>query len=128
MIHPLFKLLVSEPQLLAEHVEAYAQLASEEAGAVAKRIKRKLLLHALSVFAIFVALVLASVGVMLWAALPAENMRAPWALLAVPAIPLLFAVWAHFSARSTKDEERGLKAIREQFAADAAMLRSVTES
>jgi hypothetical protein len=46
----------------------------------------------------------------------------------VPAIPLLFAVWAHFSARSTKDEERGLKAIREQFAADAAMLRSVTES
>jgi hypothetical protein len=127
MIHPLFRLLVSEPQMLAEHVEAYAELVTEEAGAVAKRIKRKMMLHAVSLLAAFLTLILASMGVMLWAAVPAESMRAPWALLLVPAATALIAVGAHMAAASHAGEERGLKAIREQFAADAAMLRSVTQ-
>jgi heme/copper-type cytochrome/quinol oxidase subunit 3 len=128
MIHPLFRLLVSEPQMLAEHAEAYAELVSEEAGAVAQRMKRKMVLHAVSALAFFLALILACMGLMLWAALPVAEMRSPWGVIAVPAVALLIGVAAHLAARSRADEERGIKVIREQLAADAAMLRGVTEA
>ena len=32
MIHPLFRLIASEPQMLADHVEAYSELVGEEVG------------------------------------------------------------------------------------------------
>jgi hypothetical protein len=128
MIHPLFRLIVSEPQMLADHVEAYAELMSEEAGAVAQRFKRRMVLHALSGLCAFLAVIMACVGLMLWAALPIEDMRAPWALLLVPGIAAVAALLAHFAAKAGADEGRGFNKIREQMAADAAMLRSVTES
>lgn len=127
MIHPLFRLLVSEPQMVAEHAQAYAELVSEEAGAVAQRMKRKMILHAVSGLAFFLALILACMGLMLWAALPAADMRSPWGVIVVPAVLLLVGLGAHLAARSSAGEERGMKVIREQLAADAAMLRSVTE-
>lgn len=127
MIHPLLRLLVSQPQMLAEHAEAYAELVSEEAGAVAQHMKRKMILHAVSGLAFFLALLLACMGLMLWAALPVQDMRAPWGMIAVPAVALLVGLVAHVAARSSTGEERGMKVIREQLAADAAMLRSVTE-
>lgn len=127
MIHPLFRLLVSEPQMLAEHVEGYAELVAEEVGAATERVKRRVLLHAVSVVAILVALLMASMALLLWAAIPTENMRAPWVLLIAPAAPALVAVWAQVAARSRSSDSKGMTAIREQFAADAAMLKSVTE-
>lgn len=125
MIHPLFRLIASEPQMLADHVEAYAELVAEEANAVTHKLKRRVLMHALSLVGLIVATVMASVAVLLWAAIPTENMNAPWALIVAPAVPALLAVWAHFSAKGPPDS-RGLQAIREQMAADAAMLRSVS--
>ena len=125
MIHPLFRLLVSEPQMLADHVEAYTELVSEEMGAVTAQWKRRALLHAVSVGCAAVAVMLVGMGLMLWAAIPPENMNAPWALAIIPAVPLVMAVWAHFAAKAPV-AEHGLKTIREQLAADAAMLRSVT--
>jgi hypothetical protein len=128
MIHPLFRLLVSEPQMLAEHAEAYAELVSEEAGAVAQRMKRKMILHVVSALSLLLGLILACTGLMLWAALPAADMRSPWGVIAVPAIALVIGVVTHFAARSRAGEERGIKVIREQLAADAAMLRGVTQA
>ena len=126
MIHPLFRLIASEPQMLADHVEAYAELVTEAMGTATLRLKRRVALHALSLFGIAVAVVLAGVALMLWAVLPIENMRAPWALVVAPALPALLAVWSHFAAKVPADESHGLKVITEQFAADAAMLRGVS--
>jgi hypothetical protein len=126
MIHPLFRLLVSEPQMLADHVEAYAELVTEEVGAVATRIKRRLLMQAISVFAIVFAVLLAAIALMLWAVAPVDGMRAPWMLIVVPAVPAVLAIGCYFGARKPADDTHGMKAIREQFAADAAMLRSVS--
>jgi Na+/melibiose symporter-like transporter len=125
MIHPLFRLIVSDPQLLAEHVEAYSELVAEEVGAVTSQWTKRAVLHAISLVGALVATVLIGVAVMLWAAVPTDNMNAPWALIVVPGVPLVLAVWAHFAAKAPM-AEHGFKAIREQLAADAAMLRSVT--
>ncbi|MFL6665104.1 MAG: hypothetical protein ACJ8G7_23275 [Rhizobacter sp.] len=125
MIHPLFRLLVSEPQMLADHVEAYAELVAEEAGAVANRIKRRLLMQAISVFAVIFAVFLAAIALMLWAVVPTESMRAPWMLIVVPGVPAILAIGCYFGAKKPAEDSRGMKAIREQMAADAEMLRSV---
>ena len=127
MIHPLFRLLVSEPQLLAEHVEAYSELVAAEVGAVTAQLKRRALLHGLSAGLFVIALLFIGVAVMLWAAIPPENMNHPWALWATPGIPLVMALWAHFAAKAPV-AEHGSQTIREQLAADAAMLRSVSAS
>jgi hypothetical protein len=125
MIHPLFRLIVSDPQLLADHVEAYSELVAEEVGAVTAQWKKRTALDLASLACVFVAVVLAGVAVMLWAVVPVDNMNQPWALLAAPCIPLVLGVWSYFAAKAPV-AEHGFKAIREQLAADAAMLRSVT--
>ncbi len=128
MIHPLFRLIASEPQMLADHVEAYSELVAEEVGAVTSQWKRRAALHALSLLCIIVAAMLVGVALMLWAAIPLDNMNAPWALVAAPAIPVVLALWSHMAAKAPAADEHGFKAIREQLAADAAMLRSVSAS
>ena len=124
MIHPVFRLLVSEPQMLSDHLEAYAELVGDEVGAVTQQLKRRALLHALSLLGLLIAAVMAGVALLLWGAIPPENMNAPWALLVAPLVPAALGLWAHFAAKAPV-EPRGLAAIREQLAADAAMLRSV---
>jgi hypothetical protein len=124
MIHPLFRLIVSEPQLIADHVEAYAQLFTEEAGAVAARIKRRMLMQVVSLAGLVLGAFFALVALMLWAAVP--ELRAPWVLVAVPGVLLAAGVVCHVMARKPEEDSHGMKAIREQLAADAAMLRSVS--
>ncbi len=125
MIHPLFRLIVSDPQLLADHVEAYSELVAQEVGAATAQWKKRAAMHAVSVACAFVTVLFAGVAVMLWAVVPVERMNSPWALVGVPAIPLVLAMWSTLAARAPQ-AGNGFAAIREQLAADAAMLRSVT--
>jgi len=124
MIHPLFRLLVSEPQMLADHVEAYAGLVTEEVGAAAARMKRRVLMQVLSLAGIVLGVFFGLIALMLWAAVP--ELRAPWVLVAVPAVLLIGGIAARMMASKSDEETRGMQVIREQMAADAAMLRSVS--
>jgi hypothetical protein len=125
MIHPLIRLLISQPQMVADHVEAYAELVTEEVGGATQRLKRRLLLHAASLVGIVLGVLFGAVALMLWASSPDDTMRAPWVLWAVPGVPLLAGIACHFAARKRDDEPHGMAVIREQLAADAEMLRSV---
>jgi Kef-type K+ transport system membrane component KefB len=124
MIHPLFRLLVAEPQLIADHVEAYAQLVTEEAGAMAAQIKHRVLMQVVSLAGLLLGAFFALFALMLWAAVP--ELRAPWVLVAVPAVLLAGGIVCWLMAKTPEEESHGMKAIREQLAADAAMLRSVS--
>jgi len=124
MIHPLFRLLVSEPQMLADHVEAYAELVTEELGAAATRMKRRVVMQVASLAGIVLGVFFGLIALMLWAAVP--ELRAPWVLIAVPGVLLVGGIAARLLASKPEEESSGMQAIREQFAADAAMLRSVS--
>jgi uncharacterized membrane protein YqjE len=126
MIHPLFRLIASEPQMLADHVEAYSDLVSEEVAHAAGRWKRQALSFALIGVLALVTLVLAGVSLMLWAVTPPDNVHAPWALIIAPLLPALGAVGCWFSAKAGAKGE-GFAGIKAQLAADAAMLRSVSQ-
>ena len=124
MIHPLLRLIATQPQLLADHAESYAELVGEELGKTTVVWKRRVLLSATALCLVGVAAVLAGVALMLWAALPVLSINAPWALVAAPVLPALAALWcAYEGQRDTGDFFRELK---QQIATDIVMLREVS--
>jgi hypothetical protein len=72
-----------------------------------------------------VALVLTGVAVMLWAAVPANDIHAPWVLVAVPAITWALAAACFLYARSNPVES-AFDNVKKQLSADMAMLREVS--
>jgi uncharacterized membrane protein YqjE len=87
-------------------------------------MKRRLLMQVLSLAGIVLAVFFGLIALMLWAAVP--QLRAPWVLVAVPGVLLVVGIVCRLLASQPVIEEtHGMKAIRDQFAADAAMLRSV---
>ncbi len=127
MVHPLFRLAAARPQLLAEHVAAYTDLLAEELSSTAGIVKRRLALQAVALAGAAVGSVLAGVALMLWAALPADSLRAPWFLVLIPALPWAIALWAA-AASGTVDSGDLLATFRRQLADDAAMLRGAAGS
>ena len=124
MIHPLLRLVATQPQLLADHAEAYAGLIGNEIGRTAASLKQRVLLNVIALCLVGVTAVLTGVALMLWAVVPAANMQAPWALIAAPAVPALIAVvCAIVGQRKPGDTFAELK---QQVAADLVMLREVS--
>jgi hypothetical protein len=124
MIHPLLRLIATQPQLLADHAESYADLVGEELGKTTAVWKRRVLLNAAALCLIGVAAVLAGVALMLWAALPAASLHAPWALMAAPALPALAALWCGYEGQ--RETDAVFKDLKQQIATDLVMLREVS--
>lgn len=121
-MHPLLRLILSRPQLLADHAQAYADLATAEFGAASVRWRRRALLNAVAVGSLVIALVLAGVALMLWSVLPGTAPEALWTLLAVPLVPLLVAAGCLAAARAGGNGE-AFGGMRGQLLADLALLR-----
>lgn len=124
MVHPLVRLAASRPQMLAEHLAAYAGLMAEEITIAAAQVKRQVSLQLLGVGCLAIGVVLAGVAVMLWASLPTLN--SPWVLALTPLVPVLLGAVALRSAGSG-DTRDPFAPLHRQLAADAAMLRGASE-
>jgi uncharacterized membrane protein YqjE len=118
----LLRLALTQPQLLAGHAEAYAELASAEFGEAAGSLKRQALLAAAGLCGLAVAAVLAGVAFLLWAVTPAAQIHAAWALFATPLLPALAGLACLLAARRAARAE-AFAAVRRQLRADIAMLR-----
>lgn len=123
MIHPLLRLIATQPHLLVDHAEAYAELASEELGRTATLWKWRLVLSVVAIFLIGVASILGGVALMLWAVVPASGIHSPWALAAGPLVPALIAIGCLVKAR--QHQPTGLDALKKQIRADLLMVREV---
>lgn len=124
MLHPLLHLVATQPQLLAGHAEAYAELVAAEIGTVSALWKRRALLNAVALCCLGVAAVLAGVALMLWAVIPQADVQAPWALAVAPLLPLAAALLCLMAAR-LRGEAGGFDKLRQQVKADIVMLRDV---
>jgi hypothetical protein len=123
-MHPLLRLVVDEPQVLAEHLAAYASLLVEEGGQAIERSQRRFGQQALGGIAIVVGATLCGVALMLWGALPSDAMPQPWLLLAVPALPLVVAAGL-LAPRRGGNEPIAFERVRRQAIADAELWRSL---
>ena len=124
MIHPLLRLIATQPQLLADHAEAYAGLVSDDLGKTATVWKWRVVYYVVALTLIAVSIVLAGVALMFWAVTPPANMQAPWALITGPAVPLVIAIVCVVLARRPAID--AFADLKQQAAADLQMLREVS--
>jgi hypothetical protein len=122
MLHPVFRLAATQPQLLAEHAAAYAGLLADELSVSGAHIKRRLALQMAGLACLGIAAVLAGVAILLWASLPAQVIRLPWLLWATPLAPGLLGLLTLWTA-SRQPAPEAFAALRLQLAEDAALLR-----
>jgi uncharacterized membrane protein YqjE len=125
MIHPLLQLIATKPQLLGDHVEAYAELVSAEVSNTSKRWISRAVLWAASAFLIGLFIAFAGVALMLWAVVPTDAMNIPWLLLVVPVVPLAAGTACILLAKS-HPQQNAFQTVKEQISADMAMLREVS--
>ena len=126
MIHPLLRLIATQPHLLVDHAEAYAELASEEIGKTASQWKWRVALGFVGLFLMGVAAILGGVALMLWAVMPSTNIQAPWALVAGPLIPAVIALGCLIRARQQPPST--FDALKKQIRADLRMVREVSNA
>jgi hypothetical protein len=124
MIHPLLRLIATQPQLLADHAEAYAGLVGEEVGRATAIWKRRAIFSAVALAMGAVSVVLIGVAVMLWGITAPSSMHSPWALIIVPAAPAVIALISFLMAQ--QDATDAFVDLKQQVAADLSMLREVS--
>jgi hypothetical protein len=126
VIHPLLRLIATQPQLLADHAEAYADLLGEEIGAATARWKRQAVLAAVGLCLLGVSAVLGGVALMFWAVMRPEDIQAPWALVVAPLLPLAIAIGCFVAANRSSVPSSPFDNLRQQMRSDVAMLREVS--
>lgn len=130
MMRPILQLMATEPELLTDHLQSYAELLGEEVGTFQGQFKRHWIMFAVLALLATVTLILGGVALMLWLITPhaqLQQLQVPWALWLVP---LGMAALCAVIAVIMKQEQRtpGFQVLRQQIAADLAMLKQATSS
>jgi peptidoglycan/LPS O-acetylase OafA/YrhL len=118
MIHPLFSTIVQRPDLVVDHLSAYAALFQEEASTAGSDLVARAVAWVVAVVAAAIFLGLAGTAVMLGML---QN-QFHWALVVVPGIALAIVVIAVLRARKPAASER-FPELKAQIDSDARALR-----
>ena len=106
MVHPIFSVLISRPELVVDHVAGYAALAREEASSVGTEVARRAIAWGVAVM----------LGVL--------QGSFHWVLVLIPALPLALAASAQQVARKPLPSQ-AFAELRAQLDADAQTLRTL---
>lgn len=120
MLHPIFSVLVSRPELLVEHFSGYALLLRDEASTTGRLLAKRAVAWGIAAGAAFLFVVFAGVAIMLGGVAGVFH----WTLLAVPGVMLLAAIVAFMRARKPLPQQTFAE-LRAQLDADAQALRAV---
>ena len=120
MLHPIFSVLISKPELVMEHVAGYAALVRDEASTAGVQVAKRAIAWGVTLVALLLFLMLAGVAVMLGAV----NDRFHWTLVVVPGIALATAIAAFVVARKPLPD-KAFGELKAQLDADAQVLRSI---
>jgi hypothetical protein len=120
LVHPIFSVLVSRPELVMDHVAGYAALVQEEASSVGTEVTKRGIAWVVCGVGALLFLILGGVALMLGAVHEAFH----WALVLVPAVPLALAGVAFGIARKPMPA-RAFAELRAQLDADAQALRTL---
>ena len=121
MLHPLFSTLVKRPDLVIDHVSAYAALFQQEAMDAGTDLLTRATAWILAVLAAVVFLGLSSVALMLGVM---QN-QFHWILVLVPGFSLLLVIAAVLRAMKPWQTER-FPELKAQLDSDARALRMVS--
>lgn len=120
MLHPIFSVLITKPELVMEHVSGYAALVREEASTAGMEVARCAIAWGVALFSLLVFLILAGVAAMVGAL----HEQFHWALVVVPGIALAVSVAAFMAARK-RMPGKTFTELKAQLDADAQALRAI---
>jgi hypothetical protein len=120
MVHPIFSVLISKPELVMEHVSGYASLMRDEASTVGKEVAKRAVAWGVALIGMLVFLVLTGVAAMLAAMHGAFH----WMLVLAPGVALAVAIGGFTVARKPLPE-KAFTELKAQLEADAHALRAV---
>lgn len=120
MVHPIFSVLVSRPELVMEHIAGYASLMRDEASTVGIEVAKRAVAWCVAIAGMLVFLVLTGVAAML----AALHGTFHWALVIVPGIALAVAIGGWTVARQ-RLPEKAFGELKAQLDADAQVLRTI---
>jgi hypothetical protein len=120
MVHPIFSVLITRPELVMDHVAGYASLMRDEASSVGLEVARRAIAWGVTLFAFLVFLILAGVAAMLGAI----QGQFHWALVVVPGIALAIGIGGFLVARKPLPE-KAFTELKAQLDADAQALRAI---
>ncbi len=126
MLHPLYKTLASDPQLVLEHASAYLQLAGVESREALQHWRTRALVGTGVVASCWLALALAGAALLLLAAKPWSTLDQPWLLVMTPLLPLLAAGGGVLWLRAGRPSPAFLL-LREQWEQDLNLLNRAEE-
>lgn len=118
MLHPLFSTFISRPDLMLDHVSAYAALIHEEVSVTGTELLQRSLAWLAVALCAAVFLSLAGTALMLGILLD----RFHWILLVTPAVMLVLLVFALLKTREPYQHDR-FSAVKEQLTRDTQALR-----
>lgn len=120
MLHPLFSTLIQRPDLVVDHLSAYAQLFQQEATSAGTALMSRVIAWFVAALAALVFLGLAGAATMLGVL---QN-QFHWVLVAVPGCALLAMVMAVIWAKKPVKSET-FPELKAQLDSDTRALRSV---
>jgi hypothetical protein len=121
MVHPIFSVLITKPELVMEHVAGYASLMRDEASSVGIEVAKRAVAWGVTLFAFLVFLILAGVAAMLGAI----HADFHWILVVAPGVALAISVAGFLVARK-RLPEKAFAELKAQLDADARALRAIS--
>lgn len=119
LFHPIFKLIVKRPELIAAHASGYVTLARQEVSEATTELVVKIAAWAAMAITALLFVLLAAIAVMLGAVNDVFN----WTLVAVPGVFLVISLIAFFWARKPLTNEHRFAELKAQVDADIEALR-----
>jgi len=124
MVHPVFMVVLRQPELLFTHLANHAQLVKDELAATGASLAMRAAGAAVALIALLLALGLTGVAVMLGMLHGAFQ----WGLVIVPGVAWLLAMAGAALALKSSAVQEKVDNVKDELEADMKMLRLVKEA
>ncbi len=119
MLPPLLKIIINEPGLLSEHLEAYSQLLIKDVTLWRASLKRQMKWKMALGGNLVLFLLLSGIAIMLWGATQTTH----WSLIVIPLIPLFFAIVSALMMPRKDAVREPFVTLKKQLCSDIQMLK-----
>lgn len=119
MLPPFLRILINEPRLLMEHIDAYSSLLTKDVHLWQAYVQRRVLLNLIMGGGFLLALLFAGIALMVWGA--TDNIH--WSLIVVPLVPLAISIAVGILLATKNIHRKPFEASKKQFCADVRMFK-----
>lgn len=119
MLPPLLKIIINEPGLLSDHLDAYSQLLVKDVSLWQASLKRQMKWKVALGGNLFLFVLLTGVAVMLWGTTQTPH----WSLIVIPLIPLFFVLVSAAMMPRKNTVREPFVSLKKQLCSDIQMLK-----